>query len=129
MLIAVFALVMLVAMTLVTVLFIWSRLSSVLAVSQSIQKQLICMEIRMHELTRLQQQFDRRMLELASDVMNRDIYQANDSRHQQAIDSAREGMSSSALRQMHGLSSDEADLLLTMHSSENSLQQTTEAEL
>ncbi|MEE9320400.1 MAG: hypothetical protein V3U76_08145 [Granulosicoccus sp.] len=128
MLSAVFALVMLVAMTLMTALLVWFRLSSVLAVSQSIQKQLICAEIRMHELTRLQQQFDQRLDELASDVLNRDIYQANDHRHQQAIDSAREGMSSRALRQMHGLSSDEADLLLTMHASEKHSPQTTGVE-
>jgi len=122
------ALVILAAMTFMAASVLWYRVANVLAVSQSIQKQLICAEVRTHELTRLQQQFDRRLHELASDVLNRDLYQANDHRHQQAIDSARKGMSSRALRQMHGLSSDEADLLLTLHTSSDSRPQTAGTE-
>ena len=56
-----------------------------------------------------------RLEQLAADVLQREIYQGSDDRHQLAIKAAKEGHSLSHLMQEHDLSADEAALIISLH--------------
>jgi len=58
----------------------------------------------------------KRIDQLATDVLQREIYQNADDRHQLAIQSAKQGKGLFELMQRHGLSSDEAALISSLHS-------------
>lgn len=53
---------------------------------------------------------------LSTDILQRDLYQTTDDRHQLAINSAKQGMDLFELVQLHGLTSDEAALIISLHS-------------
>lgn len=53
--------------------------------------------------------------ELSSEMQLRDIYQNADDRHKLAIKAAKIGKSSMELMRQHGLSSDEASLIVSLH--------------
>ncbi len=53
---------------------------------------------------------------LSTDILQRDLYQTTDDRHQLAINSAKQGMDLFELVQLHGLTSDEATLIMSLHS-------------
>ncbi|MFK7861395.1 MAG: DUF2802 domain-containing protein [Granulosicoccus sp.] len=61
----------------------------------------------------------KRIDQLATDVLQREIYQNADDRHQLAIQSAKQGQGLFELMQRHGLSSDEAALICSLHSPQN----------
>ncbi|MFK7855395.1 MAG: hypothetical protein AB8B79_14830 [Granulosicoccus sp.] len=79
------------------------------------QENLNRIEVQLHELAQGQLQLQSCLEQLTADVLHREIYQGTDDRHQLAIRAAKDGQSLSQLIQQHGLSSDEAALLLSLH--------------
>jgi len=79
------------------------------------QGQLNRVEVQLHELVQTQLLIQSRLEQLAADVLHREIYQGTDDRHQLAIKAAKEGQSLSQLIKVHGLSSDEAALIMSLH--------------
>lgn len=73
------------------------------------------LEVQLHELVQGQSLIQSRLEQLAADVLHREIYQGSDDRHQLAIKAAKDGVSLSQLIQVHGLSSDEAALIMSLH--------------
>ena len=73
------------------------------------------LEVCMHELIGLQSHINKSVNNLAKDVLQREVYQATDDRHQLAIKAAKAGNSLSELVRKHGLSSDEAALIIALH--------------
>ena len=57
----------------------------------------------------------KRIDQLAIDVLQREMYKSSDDRHQMAISSAKQGQGLFELTQRHGLSSDEAALIVSLH--------------
>ena len=57
----------------------------------------------------------KRIDQLAIDVLQRETYRSSDDRHQMAISSAKQGQGLFELTQRHGLSSDEAALIVSLH--------------
>jgi len=57
----------------------------------------------------------KRVKQLATDVLHREIYQSAEERHKLAIQSAKQGKSVFELVQKHGLSTDEAALIISLH--------------
>jgi len=80
------------------------------------QKQSLDMlESSLADTTHTQSKLAKRIDQLATDVLQREIYQSADDRHQLAIQSAKQGKTLIELIQRHGLSSDEAALILSLH--------------
>lgn len=83
----------------------------------SMQREMLTnLETAFRELGSNQQTMHKRIDQLATDVLQREIYQNADDRHQLAIQSARQGRNLFELMQRHGLSSDEAALIIALHS-------------
>ena len=80
------------------------------------QQTLANLDTAFKELGDRQQTMHKRIDQLATDVLQREIYQSADDRHQLAIQSARQGRSLFELTQRHGLSTDEAALIISLHS-------------
>ena len=53
--------------------------------------------------------------ELGTEIQLREVYQSADDRHQIAIKDAKEGKSHAELVRLHGLSADEAALIVALH--------------
>ena len=84
---------------------------------QGIQQEMLAhLDTSLRELAAGQQQAYKRLDQLATDVLQRDIYKNTDERHQLAIKSARQGQTTVELMQRYGLSSEEAALIIAMHS-------------
>lgn len=94
---------------------IYSRLMHIENNASLRQGQLNRVEIQLHELVQTQLVIQSRLEQLAADVLHREIYQGSDDRHQLAIKAAKDGQSLSQLIQVHGLSSDEAALIISLH--------------
>lgn len=94
---------------------LYSRLQSLSEVAIVQAEQVGRIEVKLHELIELQTRTARRMDDLATDVLQREIYQSADDRHHMAIQGAREGRSVGELVRKHGLSSDEAALIIALH--------------
>ena len=80
------------------------------------QKALANLGTAFRELGDRQHSMRKRIDHVATDVLQRDIYQNADDRHQAAIQSAKQGRSLIELMQRHGLSTDEAALIVSLHS-------------
>jgi TolA-binding protein len=79
------------------------------------QEQLNRIEQRIHELSEVQKLMQKRIEQLSTDVLQREIYQSANDRHQMAIKDAKAGRSLDELMLRHGLSSDEAALIVALH--------------
>ncbi len=66
-----------------------------------------------------QESMRKRIDQLATDVLQREIYQNAGDRHQLAIQSAKQGRSVFELVRRHGLSTDEAELVVSLHAPKN----------
>lgn len=88
------------------------------------QNTLNCVVSSLKELEQNHLNTTARIGHLAADVLQRDVYQSADDRHQLAIKSAKQGKSKYELTQRHGLSLDEAALILSLHSPEKSIDKT-----
>ncbi|MFK8079284.1 MAG: hypothetical protein AB8B97_03285 [Granulosicoccus sp.] len=85
-----------------------------------LQRQLLArLDSVFDELLASQGYMTKRIDQLAKDVLQREIYQNADDRHQLAIQSAKQGKGFFELMQCHGLSSDEAALIISLHSPRN----------
>ena len=62
----------------------------------------------------------KRIDQLAIDVVQREINRSTDDRHQMAINNAKQGQGLFELMQRHGLSSDEAAMIVSLHAPDNS---------
>jgi uncharacterized protein YjcR len=76
---------------------------------------LLKVETVLNNAIQQQSAIQKKIDQLASDVLQRDMYQNTDDRHQAAIKSARQGMGLFEIIQRHGLSSDEAELIISLH--------------
>lgn len=86
----------------------------------SIQHQtLMTMEVAFKELSDMQQVMHKRIDQLATDVLQREIYKSAEDRHKSAIKSAKQGRNLFELMQRHGLSTDEAALISSFHAPES----------
>ena len=86
-----------------------------------VQKQMLArLDVKLQELSVQQLAVQKRIDQLAADVLHREIYQNADDRHQLAIKSAKQGKSLFELIQRHGLSTDEAALILSLHAPKHS---------
>jgi len=94
---------------------LYLRVQSLTALTRQLRKQVGHLEICMQELVGLQTHISRSVNNLAKDVLQREIYQTDDDRHQLAISAAKEGQSVTELVRKHGLSSDEAALIIALH--------------
>ena len=94
---------------------IYSRINSIESNANLRQGQLNRVEVQLHELVQIQLLIQSRIEQLAADVLHREIYQGTDDRHQLAIKAAKDGQSLSQLIRLHGLSSDEAALIMSLH--------------
>ena len=94
---------------------IYSRINIVEHNASQRQGQLNRIEVQLHELSQSQVVIQSRLEQLAADVLRREIYQGSDDRHQLAIKAAKEGQNLTQLIQVHGLSSDEAALIISLH--------------
>lgn len=82
-----------------------------------LQKQMLTtLDGAFNALASRQSDMAKRIDQLATDVLQREIYQNSDDRHQLAIQSAKQGKGLIELTQRHGLSSDEAELIVSLYS-------------
>ena len=82
------------------------------------EQQLNRAEVKLHSLGDANADLMRQLSRLAADVIHRELYSQDDSRHEQAIEAVRAGQPISALIQEHGLSSEEAELIVSLHASQ-----------
>lgn len=82
------------------------------------QRNLDRIEARLNDQMVMHDFIKNRLDQLATDVLQREIYQNANDRHQLAIKDAKRGLSHTELIQYHGLSSDEASLILSLHTSD-----------
>lgn len=94
---------------------LYMRVSAVQSQVKNQREQLDRIEVSLHLLADLQEGMHKRMEQLSSDVLHREIYQNADDRHEQAIQDAKSGCDVRSLMQRHGLSSDEAALIQALH--------------
>ncbi len=79
------------------------------------QEMLANLDTTCSALAASQESMRKRIDQLATDVLQREIYKSADDRHQLAMQSAKQGRSVFELVQRHGLSSDEAALIVSLH--------------
>ena len=84
------------------------------------QEMLSNLESTIQRLAAQQLSAYKRIDQLAIDVLQREIYKSSDDRHQMAINSAKQGQGLFELMQRHGLSSDEAAMIVSLHAPESS---------
>lgn len=92
------------------------QLNEVLRQVKKQQQTLSTVALSLNDLSENQTNTNARIGQLAADVIQRDVYKSADDRHQLAIKSAKQGKSQYELTQRHGLSLDEASLILSLHS-------------
>ena len=75
-------------------------------------------EQQLHSIAKANVDLMQQLSRLAADVIHRELYSPDNSRHEQAIEAVRAGQPISALIQEHGLSSEEAELIVSLHSNQ-----------
>lgn len=70
-------------------------------------------------MVEMQEKLQRRIDQLSTDVLHREIYQNANDRHRMAINDAKAGRSIADLMARNGLSSDEAALIIALHGDDN----------
>ena len=105
----------LIAMVGVICTVMYSRLLGLQSQVKSQREQLDRIEISLHAMVELQSVMQRKVGQLATDMHQREVYHGTDDRHQLAIKDAKSGCDIATLVQRHGLSSDEAALIYTLH--------------
>ena len=105
----------LIAMVGVICTVMYSRLLGLQSLIKSQREQLDRIEISLHTMVEFQSVMQKRVDQLATDVHQREVYHGTDDRHQLAIKDAKSGCDIATLVQRHGLSSDEAALIYTLH--------------
>ncbi|MGQ7848489.1 hypothetical protein ACUNV4_28595 [Granulosicoccus sp. 3-233] len=103
------------ALVLIMCVVLHTRLTRVQVQAKAQREQLDRIEVGIHSLADLHDDMRKRMDQLATDVLQREIYQNADDRHENAIKDARAGCDVIMLVQRHGLSSDEAALIHALH--------------
>jgi hypothetical protein len=93
----------------------YSRFIGFQAQIKSQREQLDRIEINLHSMADMQSVMQKRVEQLATDVLQREVYHGTDDRHQLAIKDAKSGCDMDTLIQRHGLSSDEAALIFALH--------------
>ena len=78
-------------------------------------EQLSRIEETLREMLVQQQNMQERIDQISADVLQRDIYAGPGDRHQMAIAAAREGGGVNELMTKHGLSADEASLVVSLN--------------
>ena len=94
---------------------LYTRLTGLQGQVKTQREQLDRIEVGIHSLADLHVDMQKRVEQLATDVLQREIYQNADDRHENAIEDARAGCDVTLLVQRHGLSSDEAALIYALH--------------
>ncbi len=105
----------LIAMVGVICTVMYSRLMGFQSQVRSQREQLDRIEISLHAMLEMQSVMQKKVNQLATDAHQREVYQGTDDRHQLAIKDAKSGCDMATLVQRHGLSSDEAALILALH--------------
>lgn len=94
---------------------IYSRMAKLDSKSQAGHQTWSQLEVKMHDLLQVQESIHSRIDQLSMDVLHREIYQGPEDRHQLAIKAAKEGEGASEIMEKHGLSADEASLVVSLH--------------
>lgn len=108
------------AMVVALCILLYQRLSESLSQIRLQHKLLANLDKAFIELEKNQHSMHKRIDQLATDVLQREIYQNADDRHQLAIKSAKQGKGLFEIMQRHGLSADEATLIISLHSPQES---------
>lgn len=99
---------------------IYKRLSESMTQIRLQHHMLVNLDIAFKDLEKSHNNMHKRIDQLATDVLQREIYQNADDRHQLAIKSAKQGRGLFEIMQRHGLSTDEAALIISLHAPQTS---------
>ncbi len=102
-------------LVLIPCFIILARLATLQGQAKTQREQLDRIEVSIHALADMHDGMQKRIDQLATDVLQREIYQNADDRHENAIKDARAGCDVSMLVHRHGLSTDEAALIHALH--------------
>lgn len=94
---------------------LYTKLRTLLEQSNSQSQKISQLESLLAEIVDLQAVTQHCVSELGTEIQLREVYQSADDRHQVAIKDAKEGKSHAELVRLHGLSADEAALIVALH--------------
>ncbi|MBX2878896.1 MAG: hypothetical protein KTR32_03135 [Granulosicoccus sp.] len=110
----VFAMLILALLLLLCTLVYMSQLSMTRLIKSNLE-QLSKIEENISKLSQFQDTLNRRVEHLSADVLQKEFYKDPNNRHQLAIEDAKAGKGMKDLMLRHGLSSDEAALIVSLH--------------
>jgi len=102
-------------LVLIVCFIILTRQAALQVQAKTQREQMDRIEVSIHALADMHDGMQKRIDQLATDVLQREIYQNADDRHENAIKDARAGCDVSMLVHRHGLSTDEAALIHALH--------------
>lgn len=94
---------------------LYTKLRTQLEISNTQTQKITQIEALLAEVVNAQLSTQHCVSELGTEIQLREVYQSADDRHQIAIKDAKEGKSHAELVRLHGLSSDEAALIVALH--------------
>ncbi|MFK8077132.1 MAG: hypothetical protein AB8B84_11135 [Granulosicoccus sp.] len=94
---------------------LYSKVNGLISATNEQKKKSDQLEALLVKLVEFQSSTQNCINELGNEIQLREVYQSADDRHQIAIRDAKEGKSYRELVRLHGLSSDEAELIVALH--------------
>lgn len=94
---------------------LYSKIRILLDSQNAQEKKISELETLLLKLVEIQVSTQNCISDLGTEIQLRDVYQSADDRHQTAIRDAKSGKGKAELVSLHGLSSDEADLIVALH--------------
>ncbi len=94
---------------------LYTKIKVLIDTTQAQSKKIGHLEIVLKSVIDIQKSTQLSVNELGTEIQLREVYQTADDRHQIAIKDAKQGKSHAELVRQHGLSSDEAALIVALH--------------
>ena len=94
---------------------LYSRIHSLTEMTKKQNSQIAYLNAMVESVLKIQTSTQHCVNEMATEMQLRDVYQSADDRHKLAIKAAKNGQSSMELVRQHGLSTDEAALIISLH--------------
>ncbi|MFT5045020.1 MAG: hypothetical protein ACI8UP_001991 [Porticoccaceae bacterium] len=94
---------------------IYSRLRILSDINEKQNGQILRLDSLLKNILEIQTSTQHCVSELSTEIQLRDVYKNPNDRHKLAINAAKMGKSSMELMRQHGLSSDEASLIISLH--------------
>lgn len=92
-----------------------ARMGALQTLAQDLREQLERQALLLSDMIQADQHIQARINQLSIDVIHREVYKGPEDRYQLAIKAAADGEDLKGLMQTHGLSTDEASLILSLH--------------